>query len=98
MNTNTNAIDVNNPFSATRDTWLTWFMVNRSLNTSVNHRSYAEVLQSSCKNASVVTSHKLHKRRETTSNLPFASITADELVNCASHKMRSPRTQCETYT
>ena len=38
VNTNTNAIDVNNQFSATRDTWLTWFVVNRSLNTSVNHR------------------------------------------------------------
>ena len=61
-------------------------MVNRSLNTSVNHRSYAEVLQSGCKNASVVTSHKLHKCTETTANLPFASITADEFVNCVPTK------------
>ena len=61
-------------------------MVNRSVNTSVNHRSYAEVLQSGCKNASVVTSHKLRTHRETTGNLPFASITADEFVNCVPTK------------
>ena len=45
VNRNTNLTVVNNQLLATRDTWLTWFMVNRSFNKSVDHRSYAEVLK-----------------------------------------------------
>ena len=86
VNTNANPIDVNHQCSATRDTWLTWFMVDRSFHTSVNHRSYAQVLQSGCKNASVHISHQLHKRKITTSNSPFASNVSHEVANCVPTK------------
>ena len=59
VNKNKNAYQINNQQS-TRDTWLKWFMVNRSVNTSVNHRSYAEVLQSSCNNDSAKTQKKYY--------------------------------------
>ena len=61
VNKNENAYQINNQLLATRDTWLKWFMVNRSVNTSVNHRSYAEVLQSSCNNDSAKTLKKYYK-------------------------------------
>ena len=38
-------VNVTTKMLATHDQWLTWFVVNKSMNTTVNHRSYAEVLQ-----------------------------------------------------
>ena len=61
INKNINATVVSNELLATRDQWLRWSMVNSSVKTSVNHSSYAEVLQSSWKSVSVV-SHNNHPK------------------------------------
>ena len=42
---NVNVKAVQKELLATHDQWLTWFVVNKSMNTSVQHKSYAEVLQ-----------------------------------------------------
>ena len=51
VNKNTDVSRVNTELLATPDTWSKWFMVNRSLNTSVGRRSYAEVLKNTSNNA-----------------------------------------------
>ena len=51
VNKNTDVFRVNTELLATPDTWSKWFMVNRSLNTSVGRRSYAEVLKNTSNNA-----------------------------------------------
>ena len=51
VNKNTDVFRLNTELLATPDTWSKWFMVNRSLNTSVGRRSYAEVLKNTSNNA-----------------------------------------------
>ena len=45
VNSNLDVQIIHNEIAATHDQCLNWFMVNKSVNTLVHHRSYAEVLQ-----------------------------------------------------
>ena len=45
VNKNTCSRDVGRELLATRDQWLQWFTLNKSLNTIVKQRSYAQVLK-----------------------------------------------------
>ena len=59
-----------NEISATTDQRLKWFMVNKSVNTLVHHRSYAEVLQtvnSKDKTTNTRVSTRVHKHNRSTS-------------------------------
>ena len=78
---------VNNQLLATRDTWLTWFMVSRSVNTSVDHRPYAEVLQSGCKRASVLSrSNHVGVHNGNGGNSIFTPGNSDKSTDCVPSK------------
>ena len=86
VNKNKNVHHINNHLLATRDTWVKWFMVNRSVNTSVNHRSYAEVLQSCCKNDSAITQKNFYKCIPNKVNSSIVSHTVHSNVDCVPTK------------
>ena len=86
VNKNNNAHHINSQLLATRDTWLKWFMVNRSVNTSVNHRSYADVLQSSCKNDSAITQENHYMRTRSKVHSSIASHAVHSNVDCVHSK------------
>ena len=82
VNKKHNVTQINEQFLATRDTWFKWFMVNRSVNTSVNHRSYAEVLQSPCKNDSAICRDRFDKCKPNKVKSPTETYTVHGNVDC----------------
>ena len=86
VNKNKNVYHINNQLLATRDTRVKWFMVNRSVNTSVNHRSYAKVLQSCCKNDSAISQKNFYKCIPNKVNSSIVSHTVHSNVDCVPTK------------
>ena len=105
VNKNKNVHHIKNQLLAIRDTWVKWFMFNRSVNTSVNHRSYAEVLQSSCKSDSAITQKNFYKRTPNKVNSSIGSHTVHSNVDCihtkcvpAERNSGKVATQCKVPT
>ena len=61
-------------------------MVNRSFNTSVNHRSYAEVVQNYCEKHSATSQKKFHNSKLNKATSPVASDNAHSNVHCVHTK------------
>ena len=78
-------------------------MVNRSVNTSVNHRSYAEVLQSSSKNVTANTSTTVNRHIPNKLDASTFTQTAHAKVHCVPHNcipectLHKSSTKCKAF-
>ena len=91
VNKKHNVNQINEQLLATCDTWFRWFMVNRSVTTSVNHRSHAEVLQSHCKNNSAIGRDKFHKCQPNKVKSSTGMSIVHSSVNCVPVKCIPPQ-------
>ena len=87
VNKNTDVTHINTQLLATRDTWSKWFMVNRSVNTSVNHRSYAEVLKNSSKNSIPKNSSSVNNHAPSNSDASNSLQTAHTKAHCVPERI-----------
>ena len=92
VNKNIDVTHINTQLLATCDTWSKWFMVNRSVNTSVDHRSYAQVLKNSsnsmAKHSSSVNNHEPKNASNSLQTVysKVHCVPANCIPECISHK------------